>query len=170
MHMTNKTNASKTILLLGLLILNVCSGKKSGKITRQWIVKFNEKEVSIHQVNFVLSPTDGINQDNVEIAKKQILNALIEEPTIQGLRMDCNPEIMMVIQQTNRQMLAQAWLDKVALNINKSTMQGIEQNHQIPPKLVAKHNTFKLKEILISKVDVKGKDEAFNKGVKGLFP
>ena len=54
----------------------------------------------------------------------------------------------------HRQMLAQAWLDKVARNINKST----------------KHNTFKLKEILIGKVDVKGKNEAINKGVKGLFP
>ena len=158
MHMTNKTNASKAILLLGLLILNVCSGKKSGKITGQLIVKVNGEEVSIHQVNFFLSPTDSINQDNVEIAKKQILNALIKEPTSHGLRhglrMDCNPQIKMVIQQTYRQMLAQAWLDKVARNINKST----------------KHNTFKLKEILIGKVDVKGKNEAINKGVKGLFP
>lgn len=152
--MKNKTNASKAVVSLGLLIRNVCSSKKSGTITGQLIAKVNEEEVSFHQVNFVLSPTDGINQDNVEIAKKQILNALIKEPTSHGLRMDCNPEIKMVIQQTYRQMLAQAWLDKVARNINKST----------------KHNTFKLKEILIGKVDVKGKNEAINKGVKGLFP
>ena len=43
MHMTNKTNASKAILLLGLLILNVCSGKKTG----QFIAKVNEEKVDV---------------------------------------------------------------------------------------------------------------------------
>lgn len=137
-------------------------------------VKNNDEKISIHQINFVLSPTDGINQDYFEIAKKHMANAIIDQmlqnQQAMVYKMDRDPEIMMVIEQTNRQMLAQACLDRATLNINKFTVQGIEQYYLTHPRFFAKHKIFKLKEILIDKVDDKGRDEAINKGVKGLFP
>ncbi len=70
MPMTSNTQTSKVFVLLGLLLLSACGGKEPGKISGQVIAKVNDDEISIHQVNFVLSRTNGNNQDNVEIAKK----------------------------------------------------------------------------------------------------
>ncbi|MDD5320336.1 MAG: hypothetical protein PHD43_06925 [Methylococcales bacterium] len=63
--MTSNTPTSKVFVLL-----SACGGKEPGKSSGQVIAKVNDDEISIHQVNFVLSRTNGNNQDNVEIAKK----------------------------------------------------------------------------------------------------
>jgi hypothetical protein len=70
MTMTNKTKVSKTFVLSGLWLLSACSGTEPVKSSGQLITKVNDDKISLHQVNFILSRTNGINQDNIEIAKK----------------------------------------------------------------------------------------------------
>lgn len=61
MVMTSKTNASKPIVLLGLLLLNAWSGKAPGKSFGKAIAKDNGEEISVHQFLFVPSRAIGIN-------------------------------------------------------------------------------------------------------------
>jgi EpsD family peptidyl-prolyl cis-trans isomerase len=136
--MTNKTKASKAIVLPGLLLLSAGGGKEPGKSSGQVIAKVNDDEISIHQVNFVLSRTNGINQDNVEIAKKQIGNALVDQALLnqQAIadKMDRDPEIMLAIEKAKRQVWARTWLDKTIRGANKSTVQKNEQYYQAHPR------------------------------------
>jgi EpsD family peptidyl-prolyl cis-trans isomerase len=123
------------------------------------IAKVNDDEISIHQVNFVLSRTNGINQDNVEIAKKQIGIALVDQSLLNQKaiadKKGRDPEILMSIEQAKRQVLARTWLDKTTRDANKPTVQKIEQYYQAYPALFAKHKTYKLNEVLIDKADDK---------------
>jgi EpsD family peptidyl-prolyl cis-trans isomerase len=68
-------------------------------------------------------------------------------------KMDRDPEIVMPVEQTKRQVLARTWLDKTIRGANKPTVQKIEQYYQAPPALFAKHKTYKLNEVLIGKAD-----------------
>ncbi|CAA9891403.1 hypothetical protein METHB2_40103 [Candidatus Methylobacter favarea] len=78
---------------------------------------------------------------------------------------------MSAIKHIKRQILAQAGFNKVIRNMGRPSAQGIEQYYQAHPQsLCAQHNAFKLKEVLIAKIDDKGKDKAINKSINDLIP
>jgi EpsD family peptidyl-prolyl cis-trans isomerase len=129
------------------------------KSAGQIIAKVNDQEISIHQLNFVLSHSNGVTKDNLDVAKKQIMNSLVDQTLLneQALtdKLDRDPQIMMSIEQSKRQILAQAWLEKVAKDINKPNTQEIDKFYLDHPELFAKHKIFKLKECLIGKTEDK---------------
>ena len=150
-----------------LSILAACNGKEGSKGAGQIIAKVNDQDISIHQLNFVLSHSNGVTKDNLDAAKKQIITSLVDQTLLnqQALadKLDRDPQIMMSIEQSKRQILAQAWLEKITKEINKPSTQEIDTFYQDHPELFAKHKIFKLKEALINKtVD---KEELINQYV-----
>ncbi len=155
----NKHKFSKLLAVSYILILAACNSKESAKSPGQIIAKVNDQEISIHQLNFVLAHSNGVTKDNLDLTKKQIINSLVDQTLLieQALadKIDRDPQIMMSIEQNKRQILAQAWLEKVAKDVNKPNTQEIDNFYQDHPELFAKHKIFKLKECLISKIEDK---------------
>jgi EpsD family peptidyl-prolyl cis-trans isomerase len=123
------------------------------------VAKVDNDEVSIHQINLALSQNKDINKNNLEAAKTQIAKGLVEQSLVyqqavaDGL--DREPQIMLVIEQTKRQILAQAWLEKKSQNGIKPSAEQIQKYYEDHPELFAKHKTYKIKEVTISKAEDK---------------
>lgn len=143
------------LVLQCALLLSACNNKEPAKTSGQIIAKVNGEEISIHQLNYVLSQNKGITKDNLESAKMQVSQTLVDQALLnqQALtdKLDRDPQIMMAIEQAKRQILAQAWLEKAASAAPKPSAQEVDQYYQEHPELFAKHKTFKLKEVLINK-------------------
>lgn len=155
----NIQKISKVFIALYILLLTACDDKDSLKSSGQIIAKVNDQEISVHQLNFVLAHSNGVSKENLDVVKKQVLNSLVEQAMLneQALtnKLDRDPQIMMSIEQSKRQILAQAWLEKISKDYIKPTSQEINKFYQDHPDLFAKHKIFKLKECLIGRIDNK---------------
>lgn len=154
----NSNRVSKILIISSLFLLAACGGKEGDKNVGQVVAKVNDEEISIHQVNYMLSRSNGINQENLESAKKQIVNSLIDQAMLNqqslAAKLDRDPQIMMAIEQNKRQILAQAWLERMVAKVNKPSSQEVDQYYDDHPDLFAKHKSFKLKEVSINKIEV----------------
>ncbi len=154
MHNKNLKSNCFIIAILSLLVLTACDHKDKTKSASQVIVKVNSEEVSVHQLNFALTHTPGITQENAESAKKQLLDALIDQTLLvqQAMndKMDRDPQVMLAIEQAKRQVLAQAWLEKSTRITSKPTQEQIEQYYQAHPELFSNRKIYKLKELLVT--------------------
>ncbi|MGD0959932.1 MAG: EpsD family peptidyl-prolyl cis-trans isomerase [Methylomonas sp.] len=154
----------KTLALFGILLLSGCNEHEKEKGATQVIAKVNGEEVSVHQLNYVLSHTNNIQPENAEAAKKKILNNLVDVSILyqQALaeKLDRDPDVMMAVEQNKRQVIVQNWMQKIAKNAAKPTANEIEAYYTDHPDLFSQHKTFKIKEILINKIE--GKQTALN--------
>jgi EpsD family peptidyl-prolyl cis-trans isomerase len=142
-----------------MLILVACEQHDKEKGATQVVAKVNNDEISIHQLNFVLSHSKNITPENADNAKKKILNNLVDISVLyqQALtdKLDRDPETMLAIEQGRRQILAQAALQKINKNVPNPTDNEVQAYYQENPDLFSAHKTFKLKEVLISKAEGK---------------
>jgi len=149
----------KLLVALSMLILVACEQHDKEKGATQVVAKVNNDEISIHQLNFVLSHSKNITPENADIAKKKILNNLVDISVLyqQALtdKLDRDPETMLAIEQGRRQILAQAALQKINKNVPNPTDNEVQAYYQENPDLFSAHKTFKLKEVLISKAEGK---------------
>ena len=68
------------VAISAVLVLSACGERKEEKKpATQVAAKVNGSEISVHQINAVLSRANGITADNAEQAKKEILNKLIDQ-------------------------------------------------------------------------------------------
>ncbi|WP_347987304.1 EpsD family peptidyl-prolyl cis-trans isomerase [Methylomonas sp. AM2-LC] len=154
-------NKSVVIFLILFCVLSIsgCGKKNTDKKSGQIVAKVDNDEVSIHQINLALSQSKDINKNNLEAAKTQVAKGLVEQSLVyqqavaDGL--DREPQVMLVIEQTKRQILAQAWLEKKSQNGIKPSTEEIQKYYEDHPELFAKHKTYKIKEVTINKTDDK---------------
>ena len=159
-----KSKFTKTIIVTAICLLSACDQEHKEKSGTQVVAKVNNEEISIHQLNFVLSHSNGVTPENAEAAKKKILNNLVDVSILYqqavAEKLDRDPDIMMSLEQSRRQSLAQAWLQKATKSDYKPSTGEIQVYYDEHPDLFSKHKTYKLKEVLISKED--GKQAVIN--------
>jgi EpsD family peptidyl-prolyl cis-trans isomerase len=147
------------LALLSVFTLTACNEHAKEGGATQVVAKVNNEEVSIHQLNYVLTHSNNITPENAEQAKKKILTNLVDVSilTQQAMaeKLDRDPDTIIAIEQSKRQVLAQALLQKISKAIPKPTAAEVEVYYNGHPDLFSKHKTFKLREIVISKADGK---------------
>lgn len=147
----------KSLILIGLISIVACSSKETEKTSGQVVAKVNDGEISIHQLNFAISHANGINKDNIDAAKSQIINSLVEQELVYQKavsdKLDRDPDIMMAIEQAKRQAIVQGWVEKTSNLATKPSAEVIDNYYSSHPELFAKHKVFKIKELLIPKIE-----------------
>jgi EpsD family peptidyl-prolyl cis-trans isomerase len=133
------------------MALTGCGGGDGGqKSATQVAVKVNKNEISVHQINHVLQRQAGLKPEQVPVASKRILETLIDqELAIQqavDAKLDREPNIVMAIEAAKRDILAKAYIDKVAGSAAKATDEEIAQYYASKPALFAQRRLYGLQE------------------------
>ena len=149
--------ASIYIILLALMA--ACSDKtEHTKSPSQIIAKINNDELSIHQLNYQLSAMKIASQD-LEGAKKIALRSLVDESLLfqkaMEEKMDRDPNILMTIEQSKRNILAHAWIDKEVKQVLKPTSYEVEDYYKNHPELFSNRRIYQIKEAVVSEKDDK---------------
>ena len=148
----NATSIRLVPLLACVVTLAACSGGASDKkVSSQVAVKVNGNEVSVHQVNAQLLRLQNVPADKQELARKQVVDGLIEQELLiqQAMekKLDRDPEVLAAIEQSRAQILAQAFVQKTLTAQAKPDDDAVKKYYAENPALFSQRQIFKLQEL-----------------------
>lgn len=147
-----------TALLSVLTILPGCGKEEHKKAATQVVAKVNGDEISVHQVNFVLSRAQGITPENAEQAKKEVLDKLIDQQLAiqqaEATKLDRDPGVMQTIESARRDILARAYLEKIVAAQPKPSADEARKYYLAHPEMFAERRVYNLQEILVPAANI----------------
>lgn len=157
-------------LMLTIAASLVACGKKEIK-AGQALVRVNGEEITMLQINDELSQA-GISAEEQAVATKQLLESLIDRQliTAEAVRnkIDRTPEIMQAIERAKTEIIAQAYLERIAAKIDKPSMAEINDYYQKHPEYFAQRKQFDMQQLIISTRDLSVELKAIIDAAKSL--
>lgn len=136
--------------LLCLALLGCSKGKPDHDAT-QVVAQVNGKEISVHQLNFLLERQPGLKPEQAEAASRQLLDRLVDQELgvqrAEELKLDRDPRVMQTLEATRRDVLARAYFEQVGGNVSKPNDSEIQAYYDAKPNLFAQRKIYNLQEI-----------------------
>lgn len=160
--------------LLATVALVGCGRDEGKKAATQVAAKVNNEEISVHQVNYVLSRLGQIPQARAEEAKKQALERLVEQELLvqqaKESKLDRNPNVQQAIESARREVLARAYVEQSASSAGKPGVEEVASYYRSHPELFTERKIYRIHEISIAdqpEVLAQAKAEALKIGAQG---
>ncbi|HSX94375.1 MAG TPA: EpsD family peptidyl-prolyl cis-trans isomerase [Hydrogenophaga sp.] len=143
-----------------LLLLSACGKADEGAVpaqASQVAAKVGSSEISVHQINQVLSrtPLNANSKEAVQSASRQALERLIDQQlavdqaTEQKLHR--SPDVVAQLEAARREVLARAYLQQVMTAIAQPSPDEIRTYYKEHPALFSERRVFNLQEIRVVK-------------------
>lgn len=154
-------------LVLTIVVIVVITGLSTGcskkdSAATQVVASVDGEEISVHQINGLLSKTRGVTPENLPKAKAEVLSGLVDQQLAinlaMGKKLDRTPEVVAAIESARREILARAALEQIASAQPKPTDEEAQKYYTEHPALFSERRIFNLQEIAIGK-NVNGVDQ-----------
>lgn len=137
----------------GLALVLVGCAKKDGPT--QAAARVDGEEISIHQINRVLSRAQGVTPETLSKTKFDILEGLIDQQLAINLaiskKLDRSPEVVSAIESAKREIIARAAVEQMAAAVPKPTDEEAKQYFAENPALFSERRVYSLQEIALPK-------------------
>jgi len=141
-------------LLLGMASLTAC-GKKDAKAATQVAAKVGSEEISVHQINQVLSRanTADATPEAAQAMGREVLEKLIDQQLAVEQAMEAklhrSPDVVAQLEAARRELLARAYLQQVAGALPKPTPAEAKKYYAEHPALFSERRVFTVQEIVV---------------------
>lgn len=145
------------VVLSLIVLLSACSGEESGigSQTTQVVAKVNGEEVTIHQLNQLLSkvrvPADESARDAL---KKKALDNLIEQTLVlqaaKKVNLDRTPEVLSAIEESKRKVLIEGYIKRTLQGVGKPSQAEIQSFYEEQSRFFAHRKLFIYTSLAIS--------------------
>lgn len=144
------------ILVLPLALgLAACGSKDAEKPASQVVAKVNSGEISVHQINYVLTRTNAA-ASTPEMAPKirrQVLDRLVDqelalEQAIEK-KLDRTPDVLTAIDAARREIIARAYLEQITGAVAKPTTEEARKYYVEHPQLFSERRIYNIQEIVL---------------------
>lgn len=129
-----------------------CS-KSADKPASQVVAKVNRQEITVHQLNHALESQRSQSPEQAQALRKQALEKLIDqELALQNafeLKIDRDPRVMQQVEAARRDIVARAYLTRVADGAGTPSDAAISEYYASNPALFAERRVYQLQEWLI---------------------
>ncbi|MBL8330812.1 MAG: EpsD family peptidyl-prolyl cis-trans isomerase [Rubrivivax sp.] len=141
-------------LLTASLVLVACGGgKDEKKAAGQTVARVNKEELTVHQINFVLSQQRGLRPEQTDAASRQVLERLIDqELAIQKAteqKLDRDARVVAQLEAARRDIISRAYFERVGEAAPKPAPEDIKKYYDENPALFAQRRVYQLQEIAI---------------------
>lgn len=137
--------ASITFLCGVALVLVACGGESTPAEPGQTLARVDGEEITVIQLNDELGRS-RINPDQVEQAKKQLLESMIDRQLMveeaKRNKLDRAPNVMRAIERSKMQIIAQSYMQTALSQIEEPTQAEIDQFYQENPELFAQRKQY----------------------------
>ena len=152
-------NIISTLLIPSVALgIAACGSKETEKPkpATQIAAKVNSGEISVHQLNYVLTRTPGAGAASAETAPKirrDVLNRLIDqelavEKAIEK-KLDRSPDVLLALENARREILARAYVEQVTAAAPKPTVEEAKKYYAENPPLFAERRIYNIQEIVL---------------------
>jgi len=138
------------------LLMPGCSGKDAQTLTTQVAAKVGSEEISIHQINQVLSRSSmsisapqSVQALRADVLEKLIDQQLVAEQAIEA-RLHRSPEVLAQIDAARREVLARAYVQQLTDTIPKPAIEESRKYFRDHPQLFSERRVFSLQEIQLT--------------------
>ena len=151
-HFLGRVAAIPALVALAALGLSGCGGSKDAAAS-QTAARVNKEDITVHQINFVLQQQRGLKQEQAEAATKQILERLIDQQLqlqkADEQKVEREPKVVQQIEAAKREIIARAYLEKVAEAATKPSAEEIKKYYDEKPALFKERRIYNIQEIAI---------------------
>jgi EpsD family peptidyl-prolyl cis-trans isomerase len=149
-----------SILLIPSVALGIagCGSKDADKPkpATQIAAKVNSGEISVHQLNYILTRTPGAGSASAEMAPKirrEVLDRLVDqelavEKAIEK-KLDRSPEVLLALENSRREILARAYVEQITAAAPKPTIEEAKKYYAENPPLFAERRIYNIQEIVL---------------------
>lgn len=152
--MTLFAHRKSCIVIVSAIALLAGCGKEEGKTSAQVAARVNNEEISVHQINYLLGRSGNIPAEQMPAASKQVLDKLIDQDVLTqkavAEKLDRDPNVMVGIETSRRQILAQAYMERVMSAATKPTSEEISDYYTKHPELFSHRRLFRFQEVSIA--------------------
>lgn len=155
----NTTRFTVTLLAAAITLTLVACGDKEGKkVATQVAAKVGSEEISVHQINQVLSRTNtgGANAEQVQAMSREVLEKLIDQQLAVEQatenKLHRSPDVVSQIEAARRDILARAYIQQVSAGIAKPTAEEAKKYYAEHPQLFSERRIFNVQEIVTPNV------------------
>ena len=136
-----------------MLALGACGGADSSTPT-QAVAKVSNQEITELQLNQVLERQTGLKPDQVDAAQRKALANLVDQQLLvqkaQELKLDRDQRVVQAIESAKRDLIARAYLDRVAEGATKPTPEAVRQYYQDKPALFKERRIYSFQELNVN--------------------
>lgn len=145
-------NGTAVAAALAATLLAGCGGGHSTPSgSTQVAAQVNQGEISIHQVNLVLQRQPNLQADQVDAAGQVALDRLVQlELALQKAteaKLDRDPQVVQALDLARREVLARAYIDRLAASVSKPTPQEVEAFYAQRAALFKERRIYAVQEI-----------------------
>jgi len=149
------TQFMATLMVATMVVASLSGCGKKDVTATQAVARVDGAEISVHQINQVLSKAQGITPDNLPKAKLDILEGLIDQQLAinlaTGKKLDRSPEVIMAIESAKREIIARAAMESISSSLPKATDEEAKQYYADNPALFSERRIYSLQEIALPK-------------------
>lgn len=153
---SSKSRFAVSILSAALALgLSACGDKDDKKVATQVAAKVGSEEISVHQINQVLSRTNtaGASPEAVKTMSREVLEKLVDQQLAveqaTETKLNRSPEVVSQLEASRRDILARAYMQKIAAALSKPTPEEIKKYYVEHPQLFAERRVFNVQEIVV---------------------
>lgn len=137
-----------------MLVMAGCSKhEESGKGSTQVVAKVNGDEITVHQLNFALSKAGKIDQAQLKPASEKVLQQMVDIELLKQkaleAKLDRDPNVLQVLEATREQLLAQAYMQKIAAKQSAPSNDDIKKFYDTHPELFSERNVYVIQEFVV---------------------
>lgn len=144
------------LALAVLLALAACGGSDDGagaSAPTQVVAKVNDKELSIHQVNFFVQRLGAIPPERAPQVRKQVLDSLVEQEVLVqqavSQKLDRDPQVLAQLEATRREVLSRAFLERTAASVEKPSPAEVAEFYRQNPTLFDQRRIYRFNQIVL---------------------
>lgn len=119
----------------------------------QVAARVDSRDITVHQINFLLRQDRSVRPDQVDTASKRVLETLIDqELAVQKaleLKLDRDPQVVQALEAARREVLARAYRDRATQASPRPAPEELRRFYDATPALFGQRRVYSLQELLI---------------------
>jgi EpsD family peptidyl-prolyl cis-trans isomerase len=143
------------VMALAMVCISPAAWSKKDRAATQVVARVDGEEISIHQVNRVLSRAQAVNAENLPEVKLEILESLVDQQLPINLavskKLDRSPDVVTGIEKAKREIIARAVIEQVSTVVSQPSDEEAKKYLAENPALFSESRLFSLQEIALPK-------------------